>query len=98
MDDQDFRHLSPKIEQYRKDHNDVRMYMEIVELGDINLTSLLSEFKDGIKMWDDFPKVAISGKEQWMDANAEVADFLAPGVDVKYFEPIEKDKAMNWLK
>ncbi len=93
----DYDKINSKLKK-EQENQDIRLYIEILKWEGMSLKALMEDLKTGVKFYNDFNKIAISAPQDWAKHWANFGDIVTPGIDVKYFKPSEKEKAMEWVK
>ena len=73
------------------------LYVEIREVKGLEVRAIVDELQSDAKVLSRFEKCALVGHRGWLSATATVADWLTPGLDVKYFDVTDAAGARLWL-
>lgn len=98
IEDEEFDEVTEKIEQMLKEHDKLRVYAEIVEIGGMSVETFMKDIHFKFKHFLDFEKEAIVSDKGWLEGWISIADKLFPHIEVKHFSFKEKDKAKEWLR
>lgn len=73
------------------------MYVEIRAVKGLEVRAIVDELQSEARTLANFEKCALVGHQGWLSATATVADWLTPGMDVKYFDVADAAGARLWL-
>ena len=73
------------------------LYVEIRAVRGLEVRAIVDELRSEVKTLANFEKCALVGWQSWLPATATVADWLTPGMDVKYFDVKDAAGARLWL-
>lgn len=96
LQESDFHHLSPQIEQLLERHASVRM---LVQLSDFNGWSPGAAWEDaklGFHHYADIERLAVVGDSDWEEWMTRLSRPFALA-DIRFFEPSEMEKALAWI-
>ncbi|MBD1398361.1 STAS/SEC14 domain-containing protein [Pontibacter sp. JH31] len=97
IDKYDYQVMLPILEEKIKQYGKVRVYAELQEVEDLSLRALWEDLKFDFRHAADFNRVAIVGNRKWLDWLTVMASPFTTA-KVKYFEHIDRDKALHWIK
>jgi hypothetical protein len=97
VDRHDYDVMLPILEEKIKQYGKIRVYVELQDAEDISLQALWEELKFDFRHAADFERVALVGNRQWLDWLTVMASPFTTA-KVKYFEPLDRDKALDWVK
>jgi len=86
------------MEEMLKEHNKLRVYAEVEEIGGMSVHTLMKDIHFKLKHWQDFEKEAVVSDKSWLESWVSIADKLFPHIEVKHFSTDEKEKAKEWIK
>ena len=98
IEDESFDEATAKMEEMLKEHDKLRVYAEIEEIGGMSVDTIMKDIHFKLKHFKDFEKEAIVTDKGWLEAWIKIADKLLPHIEVKHFSPDEKKEAKAWLK
>jgi len=98
IEDESFDEATAKMEEMLKEHDKLRVYAEIEEIGGMSVDTLMKDIHFKLKHFTDFEKEAIVSDKGWLEAWIKIADKIFPHIEVKHFSPDEKKEAKAWLK
>ena len=94
---EDYQIINRQLEQAVRQSGKVKFYLEFSHLEGITPAALWEDTKSGLKHAGDIDKVALLGSKDWVENLTEAGDFVAPGIDMEFFELGRKQEALNWL-
>lgn len=97
VDRHDYDVMLPILEEKIKQYGKIRIYAELQEVEDISLQALWEDLKFDFRHATDFERVAVVGNRKWLDWLTVMATPFTTA-EIKYFEPIDRDKALDWVK
>lgn len=77
--------------------DELKLYVEIEDWEGMTLQALLEDIKTGFQQYDKIRKIAVTGSEKWLQQCINAGDVITPGMDMKFFDESERDKALAWL-
>jgi len=77
-------------------HPRLRIYAEVQDLGKITPAALLEDLRLSMRHFRDVEREAIVADAGWLALLARAGD-LFPGIEVRQFSWLEKDKALAWI-
>lgn len=93
----DYDVLNPLLEKTEKEHDAVRLFIEVGQIEGITAEALLKDIATYFRHVKHIDKVAVVGKGKMEKAWTKVADpFIR--ADIKYFPMVEKDIAAQWIE
>ena len=72
----------------------VKVLIDASEFEGWELRAAWDDFKLGLKHGNEFEKIAIYGKKEWLEIGAKISSWFLSG-EIKYFE--NYDDAIAWL-
>lgn len=73
------------------------IYVEVDDFKGISFEALVEDIKRGLPKFKSFSKKAVVSPSQWHKLVVEVGDKLFPSVEVRHFEPSQRQAAMAWV-
>ncbi|GGG19083.1 hypothetical protein GCM10011323_24030 [Pontibacter amylolyticus] len=97
VDRHDYDVMLPILEEKIKQYGKIRVYAELQEAEEISLQALWEDLKFDFRHASDFKKVALVGNRKWLDWFTVMANPFTTA-KVKYFEPTDREKALEWVR
>lgn len=97
IDKADYDKVLPRMEQVVREHEKIRVYLEVKEIDRMSVQALWQEVKADIHYLNNFSKVAVIGDATWKQMLTYAASLL-PHIDIRYFDFAEKDQARRWIE
>ncbi|SIT91630.1 SpoIIAA-like [Pontibacter indicus] len=97
VDRHDYDVMLPILEEKIKQHGKIRVYAELHEAEEIALQALWEDLRFDFRHASDFSRVALVGNRHWLDWFTVMASPFTTA-KVKYFEPTDRDKALDWVR
>jgi hypothetical protein len=97
VDKHDYDVMLPILEEKIKQYGKIRVYAELQDTEDISLRALWEDLKFDFRHARDFSKAAIVSDKKWLDWLTVMATPFTTA-KMKYFEHIDRDKAIDWIK
>jgi len=94
----DVEMISKAIEEKLKQHQKLRVYVELKHLGGISLEALLADLKLALHHLSHFEKKAVVCEPTWFTKLAAASAKLFPQIEVKCFSWAETEQAREWAK
>lgn len=92
----DYDKITPVLEKTEREHQNVRLLLEIGDLKSITFDALLKDIATYFKHVKHLEKVAVVGRDHAEKSWTKVADpFIR--ADIKYFPLEEMDIAKEWI-
>lgn len=79
-----------------RDHRPLRIYIEVLAVGPITRSALIEDLRLAVQHLEDVEREAIVAEEGWMSVLARTGN-LFPGIEVRHFGLLEKEKALEWI-
>jgi hypothetical protein len=95
----DMDQLKDRIEAKLAQHERIGIVADLTPLDGVTLEALAKDIRYNIAKlgeWKRFPREAVITQSPWMRAAMKAIDPLAPQVEVRSFEPAERDMAVAW--
>ncbi len=73
------------------------LFFEIREIKGLSLKAIVDDLKTSVRSLGQFKKMAIVGWQSWLPAATKIADWVTPGLDVRYFDVNDVASARLWL-
>lgn len=93
----DVEKLHPLIHKITETGEKADFYFEMHEFHGYELKGLWADLKVDASHLSDYGKMAIVGEKKWQEWAAKTMDFFTSS-EVKYFELINNERAMAWVK
>lgn len=97
LDQTDYDQLLPVVKNIIEQHGKVRWYFEMNDFDGWTLEALWSDFKFDVKHRNDFEKVAMVGRKDWMDWMTQLMKPFT-SAEIRFFELEEQFEAKQWIK
>jgi hypothetical protein len=97
IDKYDYNVMLPILEEKIKQYGKVRVYAELQEAEELSLQALWEDLKFDFRHAADFSRVAIVGNRKWLDWLTVMASPFTTA-KVRYFEHIERERALDWVR
>lgn len=94
----DIEKVATLVEEKLKDHDKLRVYVELKHLGGISLEALLEDLKLAIRHVQHVEKKAVVSEQSWLINLAASGAKLFPQIEVKCFSWSEQDQAREWVR
>lgn len=92
----DYDLLNKEMDELAALTNKINLLIEVIDFEGYSMGGLWKDLKTTVTHYNKFQKVAFLGKG-WLEGVVNTADYITPGVDLEFFELIDKDKALAWL-
>lgn len=96
---EDFDRLVADVDARLKAHNHVAMMVDLTGFEDITFKAALEDLRYGfghIRDWTRFRREAVVTDRQWIRTMMHGADIVLPFIEIKAFEPGERQAAIDW--
>lgn len=88
-----------EIDRLRAEEGKVNMYIELDNFqGYDSMEAFFEDFKESLKHFDDFNKIALISQDEWLKGVASITKNLLPQTDARYYRFEERPQALRWLK
>lgn len=80
-------------------HEKIGIFAELTDFHDLTAEAAAKDFAYGfskIGQWSRFPREAVVTDKQWVRTLIKLMDPVIPMVDVRAFEPAQRDEALAW--
>lgn len=94
---EELEQVTDAIESKLEQHEKLRLYVEMEDFEGMSFEAFFKDLKFGVKNWDRFDKEAIVTDKDWMEKIAGAADKVFRNIEVRTFEPENKDQAKEWV-
>ena len=91
---EDYEQLRPLIDQITNKFDKVHLLMS-VERMDMTPAAMWEDLKLSSHL-GDFGRMALVTDKDWLNNAADLADAL-PGLELRHFEPSQREAALGWL-
>ena len=98
IEEESFDEAVGMMEAMLKKHEKLRAYIEVEEIGGINVNTFMKDIHFKLKHFHDFEKEAVVSDKGWLESWIKVADTILPSIEIKHFSPEEKEEAKEWIK
>lgn len=95
----DMDQLKDQVEAKLAKHERIGIVADLTPLDGVTLEALAKDIRYNIAKfgeWRRFPREAVITQSAWMRAAMKAIDPLVPQVEVRTFEPAERDTAVAW--
>jgi hypothetical protein len=99
VESRDIERFFDRLERTLDAHEQVNFFMEIESLESMSAKALLKDVQKGlgqIKNLRRIHRVAVVAEQEWIRTGAEWEDRLFSGIDLRTFEPPEREEALAW--
>ncbi len=86
------------IEELRKIHEKLRVYVEYHNFSGIDFQGLLINIPKKFEHFTDFEREAVVSDQQWLSTSIKVGDRFFPSIEVKHFGFEEIQQAQQWIQ
>lgn len=93
---EDYKNLTPRLEQLLKKHDKLNLYFDMTELGAVTPEVVWRDLKFDVQHLTDFKRVAIVGEAAWQQVLSKLGTMFS-SAEVKYFKPEDKALASSWV-
>ncbi|MGH1434915.1 MAG: STAS/SEC14 domain-containing protein [Lewinella sp.] len=93
----DYDRFIPLAESIIEEHGKLRWYFEMEDFDGWTLEALWSDAKFDFKHHDDFEKIAMVGRKDWMDWMTQLMKPFT-SADIRFFELEAQAEARKWIK
>jgi hypothetical protein len=93
--DKSVREIEAKLQK----HERLGVFADLTEFHDVTAEALIKDFKYSFGKfgeWKRFPREAIVTDKKWIRALYTLLDPLLPQIEIRGFEPAERDQALAW--
>lgn len=97
LDEKDYDRFLPVAEEILDRYGKIRWYFEMNDFDGWTAESLWTDVKFDFKHTDDFEKIAIVGRKEWMDWMTQMMKPFT-SADVRFFSLKERDLAKEWIR
>jgi hypothetical protein len=73
------------------------VYVEVEKMGGISVEALIEDIKKALPNFKRYAKKAVVSSSKWHKLFSEVGDKLFPSLEVRHFEPEQKEEALAWV-
>ncbi|MEM9193549.1 MAG: STAS/SEC14 domain-containing protein [Myxococcota bacterium] len=94
----DINRVKTVVEEQLQNHDKLRIYVELNEIGGISLEALWEDLKLAFGNWSRWSHKAVVSDKEWLTGFTEVADKLFPSIHVKHFTWDQKEEARAWIR
>lgn len=94
---EDVKHMDQYIKEHFSDGEKFNMFVVVRDMDGSTLKGGLEGFKEDMKRWKQYNKVAMISEKNWVEASMRLTNYL-PGITAKYFDQNQVEEAWNWLK
>lgn len=98
IEDEEFDQIVERIEEMLKEHEKLRVYAEIENIGGMSVNTLMKDIHFKLKHWKDFEKEAVVSDKSWLESWIGIADKIFPSIEIKHFTFEEKREAKKWVR
>lgn len=86
------------IRQTAKEHGQAHLLLEFLNFtGFSSFETAYSQVRQGLSSLQHIGRCAIISDEQWVEMTAEAENFLIPNVEIKVFDAVQRQTAIDWL-
>lgn len=96
IEESDYNKLAPVLEKTEKEHESIRLFIEIGELKGITFKALIKDIVTYFKHVRKVEKVAVTGNNGFEKGWVRIADPFIKAV-INYFPLEEKKIAIDWI-
>jgi len=89
--------LIPRLEAWIAEHQSTSCYMELAAFDGIEIGAFSNEVPLDIHRGKEIQRCAIVGNHAWTQCMTRVARSLFPEAEVRYFDAIRDQKALDWI-
>ncbi|MFA9560020.1 STAS/SEC14 domain-containing protein [Evansella sp. AB-rgal1] len=93
---EDMEEFEQLFKEKKEKYGKVDLLMEVHEIQGYSMQAVMEDLQFSAKHWRDFNKIAILTDKKWIQIASNISNVL-PGVEVKHFDLVERDKALYWL-
>ncbi|MBR9919550.1 MAG: STAS/SEC14 domain-containing protein [Bacteroidetes bacterium] len=97
IDQADYDRLLPIAKDIIEKHGTLRWYFEMEDFDGWTMEALWSDAKFDFKHRNDFEKIAMVGRKDWMDWMTQLMKPFT-SAEIKFFELEEQAAARAWIK
>lgn len=97
LDQADYDRLLPIVENLIEQYGKVRWYFEMEDFDGWTLDALWSDIKFDFKHRNDFEKIVMVGRKDWMDWMTQLMKPFT-SAEIRFFELEEQAAAREWIK
>ncbi|MFW5499983.1 MULTISPECIES: STAS/SEC14 domain-containing protein [unclassified Maridesulfovibrio] len=76
----------------------IAVYVEVEEMGGISFNALVEDLKFALPNLKRFYKKAVVSDIRWHEQLIKVGDKLFPSIEVRHYNPDQRDEALEWVK
>ena len=73
------------------------VYVEVEKMSGISMEALIEDIKKALPNFKRYSKKAVVSSSKWHKLFSEIGDKLFPSIEVRHFEPEQKDEALAWV-
>lgn len=94
---EDYNRFLPLAESVIEKHGKLRWYFEMEDFEGWTLEALWSDAKFDFKHRNDYEKIAMVGRKDWMDWLTQMMKPFT-SAEIRFFELEEQEEARKWIK
>ncbi|WP_432734920.1 STAS/SEC14 domain-containing protein [Maridesulfovibrio sp. FT414] len=76
----------------------IAVYVEVIDMGGISWGALIEDLKFALPNFKRFSKKAVVSDVKWHEPLAKISDKLFPSIEIRHFNPEDREKAIAWVK
>jgi len=99
IEDADIDRIAERFDRALSAHEQVNFFMEIASLEGVSAKAVLKDLQVGlgqIKNLRRIHRMAVVADQEWIRTGTDWEDRLFPQIDLRAFEPSERDEALAW--
>jgi hypothetical protein len=97
---EDYTQLGEELSAKLKRHERIGILVEMLDVGGITSAALAKDLRYAfarIGEFHRFPRAAIITQKKWLRTLATVGDAAFPGIEIRTYEPSERERALAWV-
>lgn len=95
---EDYKRLIPYIEEIIEQTRPIRVLCEIEDFDGAELEAVWEDLKFGLRHFSDIERMALVGREKWLEWAASLGNHFLMKTDLRFFELSRVDEAWKWLR
>jgi SpoIIAA-like len=97
---EDYDRIIAEVEAKLRRHARIGVYVDMTDFDDLTAKAAAKDIRYGLSKLGDlkrFPREAVVTDKQWLRTIVRILDPLVPYVEVRAFEPSEREQALAWV-
>ncbi|CCO23663.1 STAS/SEC14 domain-containing protein [Maridesulfovibrio hydrothermalis] len=96
--EEDMKKVIAVCEDKMKAEERIAIYVEIVQMNGVTFSALKEDLKFALPNFKRFSRKAVVSDSKWHEPLIKIGDKLFPSIEIKHFNPEEREAAVKWVK